>query len=219
MTLKAILFDFDDTLGDREKYAYALYREIVEKAVPNKSELEKEELVQHCMVLDQHGDTNKYFIYEKIKEFHGVDLGEDINTVWEENLWRYAVTFPHVKEILETLKNSGYLLGIITNGDAVGQRKKIQTAGIESYFDTIVISGEIGIKKPDVRIFQIAAKQLNVKEEECLMVGDLFYRDVMGALNAGMDAVWIWPHGNREIHTNVKKISHIKEIIQLVNIH
>ena len=66
---------------------------------------------------------------------------------------------------------------------------KLDTAGIRELFDVVVVSGDIGIYKPDRRIFDEAVKRAGVKNEESLFVGDHPINDVEGALGANMKVI------------------------------
>lgn len=92
-------------------------------------------------------------------------------------------------ELLNHLKGR-YSLSIITNGFPESQHVKLKSSGIGQYFDHVFISEEVGIHKPDPRIFQHAMRQSGATSgDACMMVGDTFQTDVFGALNAGMQAV------------------------------
>ncbi len=67
--------------------------------------------------------------------------------------------------------------------------------GLARFFEVIVDSGEVGIEKPDVRVFEFALRGMNVRAEEAVYVGDVFKVDVLGARAAGMRAILIDPHG------------------------
>ena len=79
MTLKAILFDFDDTLGNRDAYAYDCYRAIIEANTDIQDPLYLEAIVQNCMVWDQHGDVNKQYIKEMLQSTYGISLPSKIS--------------------------------------------------------------------------------------------------------------------------------------------
>lgn len=83
-------------------------------------------------------------------------------------------------------------LGIITNGEPVHQRKKIASLGISKWIkeEAIIISGDHKFHKPDQRIFQLMAERLELDGTQLLHVGDAFDLDVVGAVEAGWDAVW-----------------------------
>ncbi len=85
-------------------------------------------------------------------------------------------------------------LALVTNGPPDIQRLKIDQAGIGSRFSAVLISGEIGIGKPDPAIFLRALELLGVAPAHAVMVGDNWERDITGALSAGVRAVWI-SHG------------------------
>ncbi len=90
-----------------------------------------------------------------------------------------------------TLKElrSSYKLGLITNGPADLQSAKISAAGLERFFDSIVISGKEGIGKPDSGIFERALDALGVSPDTAVMVGDSYSRDIIGARDSGIRAI------------------------------
>ena len=102
---------------------------------------------------------------------------------------RYPL-YPDADELLANLCGS-YKLGVVTNGIAALQRKKWHGSGLEHWFEAIAISGEVAIGKPEKGIFEWVANQLEVKLENCLMVGDNSDRDVQGGINAGTKTVWL----------------------------
>ena len=94
----------------------------------------------------------------------------------------------------------------------------IAVLGIESLFDCIVLSGELGIQKPDRRIFDHTAKLLGVTNEECVFVGDDPDSDISGALNAGMEADWLDReeyHGTFAGEPHVYRVRSVKEYFLL----
>lgn len=99
--------------------------------------------------------------------------------------------FDDVSEVFSTLRESGIQVALITNGASDTQRDKLRTLNIEHWFDAIVISGEIGIAKPDVRIFAPVIAQLNVEPGCIWHVGDNLITDVGGARAAGISSVWL----------------------------
>lgn len=220
MTLKAVLFDFDDTIGDREKYARAAYEEALEK-ISDISGLEKEAVLQACMVYDQQGNTDKNYVSDRIEREFGICLKDcteshDFNEWWEANLWRFTVVFENAEKTLKAIREKGYLTGIVTNGSAYGQNLKLERSGLKDMFDAVVVSGDFGVHKPDPAIFREAAKRLNVSCEECMFVGDTFPKDILGAGRAGMKPVWIWTHGPRVMKADLPVISDISQITELL---
>lgn len=213
--MKAIFFDFDNTLGNREKYAYLTYKEIFSEHKFGLSGIYLENIIQKCLLYDQHGYIGCEYVRQALKNRDGIDLGDHFAEEWKNRIWHYAELAPHVTDVLLELKRRGYFLGIITNGGVFEQRKKIEMTKLDKIVDFILISDEIGIKKPDPRIFQIAAKRNNFSPEECAYVGDQFPVDIFGAMQAGFKPIWYWP-GNRLC--GVKEICCINDLRNLVNI-
>jgi putative hydrolase of the HAD superfamily len=98
--------------------------------------------------------------------------------------------FPEVHGELELLQ-SEYVLGLLTNGASEIQREKIARSGLERFFASIVISGEAGVGKPNRAIFELALSQLRAQPDSAVMVGDNLGRDVRGAKDARIAAVWV----------------------------
>ncbi|GAK10678.1 2-haloalkanoic acid dehalogenase [Geomicrobium sp. JCM 19039] len=62
--------------------------------------------------------------------------------------------------------------------------------GINKYCDSVIISDEVGLRKPDARIFALGIEQLNVQPEQALYVGDQYDTDIIGSRNKGLKAAW-----------------------------
>ena len=96
-------------------------------------------------------------------------------------------------ELLDYLKPH-YKMHIISNGFREVQYKKIENAGLSSYFDQIILSEDAGVNKPNPLIFDLALKQAAAKREETLMIGDSWEADIQGAYNAKIDQLWFNPN-------------------------
>lgn len=123
--------------------------------------------------------------YERLRAYHDT-----------ENLWEDVIEGTHAA--LDALR-SRYRLGVVSNANGT-VKHLFRRLGLADYFETIVDSGEAGVEKPDVRIFQLALRDLNVDPTSAVYVGDLFKIDVLGARAAGMRAVLIDPDGSRCDH-------------------
>lgn len=125
-----------------------------------------------------------------------------------EHLWRVyidrlaaAVTcHPDVLEGLRRLKANSWNIGVATNGSSDIQRAKVQAAGLADLIDGIAASGDIDVRKPDPRLFELAAARCGTQLTPTdWMIGDNPETDIVGARNAGLRAVWVrgrpWPEG------------------------
>lgn len=192
--IKAILFDFDGTLSNRQMNAYLMYRVFLRSYFPDLNEIEFEAVLQDMLTFDCNGTTATHQRMIPFINKYGDLLPDDFNNRFTEfslkNMYRFTVLKDETIEVLEKLKGK-YRLGILSNGNPFSQHHKISQVKIEKYFDTVIVSGDLGIHKPDAAIFEYAAKQLGVKCEECLMIGDVFSSDILGAIRSGMTPVWI----------------------------
>lgn len=119
--------------------------------------------------------------------------------------------FPDVIPLLEKYKDTPK--GIIANGDGEQQRQKLKNAGIDHYFDVVVISSDIGIHKPDPGIFIHAVKLAGKEPSQCWYIGDKVDTDAKAAKDAGLTGVWL----NRKFIDEKKEP--VPEVISLFDLN
>ncbi len=95
-----------------------------------------------------------------------------------------------VREALSELK-SKYRIGMISNGLTDSATEVLRIEGLLDYFEEIVISKDVGYRKPNPRIFTYSLARLGVKPQESLFVGDSYVQDVLGAGQVGMKTIWL----------------------------
>jgi HAD superfamily hydrolase (TIGR01662 family) len=104
--------------------------------------------------------------------------------------------FSDARHCLETLRDDGLPLGIVSNSRGEGSvRELLGQAKIDAFFAVVVSSGTEGVRKPDPEIFHRATSRLGVQPGEAVHVGDLAYTDAKGAIAAGLHGVWLNRHG------------------------
>ncbi|MFH1688020.1 MAG: HAD family hydrolase [bacterium] len=103
---------------------------------------------------------------------------------------RHHPVFDDVFPCLEQLKGE-YRLAMLTNGTIDLQTEKIDGADLRRWFEVITISGEIGIGKPDRRVFDLTLERLGLGPDQVVMVGDSLKSDIGGANNVGIKAIWV----------------------------
>ena len=105
---------------------------------------------------------------------------------------------PGAVSLLDSLKGKAKL-GIITNGFTALQQIRLERTGLRDYFDALIISEQVGVPKPDPRIFDYALEQAgNPDRSRVLMVGDTAESDIRGGINSGLSTVWLNPHGRAQ---------------------
>jgi len=117
------------------------------------------------------------------------------------HLW--GATEPGTVESLARLRAAGIRLAVISNSDGRAAAA-LEAGGLLDQFEFVIDSGEVGVEKPDPRIFQIALERMGLDPADALYVGDLYEVDAMGARAAGLDVVLLDPsgeHSGRDVKT------------------
>lgn len=190
--IKAVLFDLDDTLLDRNTSLVWQVKQQYDRLYAHLQCIPKSDYVAKYIILDDRGRTAKDRLYQQILRDFDIEglTWEDFYQDYQVNFWHEGLfLFPGLQEVLTSLKQRGILLGIITNGSA-SQMRKICALGIEVYFDVILISGQEGVKKPNPEIFRRALARLNVSAGESVFVGDNPVADIGGAKQVGLKTIW-----------------------------
>jgi putative hydrolase of the HAD superfamily len=99
--------------------------------------------------------------------------------------------YPESRAFLDTLRARGLPLALVTNGDVVQQRDKIERHGLAAYFGAILIEGEFGCGKPEERVYREALRRLGLTPEGVWMVGDNLEWDALAPQRLGMTGVWL----------------------------
>ena len=140
--------------------------------------------------------TTRYYLRETLAEYGYPDVSEDLLTAVLEGY--YAVSqeswLPDEEAIptLEALKERSYPLGLISNAaDDADVQTLVDKADICAYFDQVLSSAALGIRKPDPRVFQPLLDHWRLAPERVAMVGDTLGADILGAQNAGLFSIWV----------------------------
>jgi putative hydrolase of the HAD superfamily len=190
--LKAVLFDLDGTLLDRDKSIEQFIAAQYDRLDRRLNYITKLAYTNRFIELDCHGHVWKDEVYRSlVDEFKvdGIDWQELLHD-YETQFQFHCIPFSGLVKMLNKLKQQGYLLGIISNGRSKFQMSAISGLGIKDYFDVILISETEGIRKPHPEIFHRAIYRLGVSAQESIFVGDNPDADIMGAKNAKMQAIW-----------------------------
>ncbi len=122
------------------------------------------------------------------------DKPPGLDQLFERYLVEYRAAwaaFQDTARVLDQLRSERFRLGLLTNGNAQQQLDKLKRIGILDAFDTVCISEEIGVQKPDPRAFEMLAGRLGCSLDECLFIGDNPDQDIAGAIGAGMRAALV----------------------------
>ena len=108
-----------------------------------------------------------------------------------------TILFPHAIEILNYLTTKNYQLHLITNGFEKTQHSKLKYSGLDRYFTEVITSEGSNSLKPNKAIFDYAFQKTGATPQESIMLGDSVDVDIIGAMNAGIDQVFINHHNIR----------------------
>ena len=203
---KAVLWDLDDTLYSRRASAEKVFPGMLkEHLYPSASEDFLKEAAAYMMTQVKRNTMIHEDMFQALIAKYPPELPYDRSSCVDHyylHFPEFVEPFPETFGILDQLRSAGIKTGIITNipnHRVAPQWAKIRALGLPEKMDVIIVSGELGIHKPDVRIFEHAANALGVKPEECVFVGDDPDTDIPGALAAGMETVWldVWNSENR----------------------
>ena len=227
---KDIFFDLDRTLWDFDAAAEVAFERIYEKynlkelGIPSAHEFHEVyhplneklwELYRANLITKD--DLNRTRFLKPLEHYgiHNVDLADHLSedyVYWSPRIVRLV---PGTMELLDYLKPK-YHLHLITNGFQEVQHTKLSGSGMEPYFETLTVSEEVGVKKPNPEIFQYALMKAGANPEESLMIGDEMDVDIDGARAAGMDQVFFNPsreHAEGERTFEVHELLEIKQIL------
>jgi putative hydrolase of the HAD superfamily len=193
--MNCVLFDLDDTLIDRQATVSAFALPFIEqfrsKLQPNVC---TKTLRENLITIDRGG----YALHsERAISIQSLPIWqqspptqEQLSNYWQQWIPNHSVLMNGAKKCLSDLRSLGYSLGVVTNGKTRNQSDKLRSSGLDSYFDCIVISENVGVKKPDAAIFELALTQLGCNANDAFFVGDHLKNDYLGALEAGLNPIW-----------------------------
>jgi putative hydrolase of the HAD superfamily len=240
---KAVLIDWDDTIGDFIGAAKLALQEMYDKYHLSDYFASHEEFVSlykpHNIELwDKYGKDLVTKAFLRVDRFlwpllHGSKVGErqeakgerqDLTALAEQMSEDFLhLTTAHfsllegAEELVRYLAEK-YPLTVVTNGFVEVQYEKFDRSGLRDCFAHIVLSEEVGCQKPNPRIYEEALRMNGVSAEEAVMIGDSWNSDIQGAINAGIDQIWIrksqdpLPNGQSATYI-VKSLAEVMEIL------
>ncbi len=200
---KHILFDLDNTIWDFEtnskqslQEVYGIYQlDASFDSFDHFYGLYKERNHQLWAAYSQKQISKKYLNNERffypLNEvgIKNKDLADEIGAEYLTICANKTALMPYAKELLDYLAGK-YKMHILSNGFAEVQYHKLKNSNLDTYFDRVILSEQVGVLKPDKHIFNFAVTSLNSRKKEIVMIGDNFKADIIGAKNAGIDQIY-----------------------------
>jgi len=205
----AVLLDLDDTLVDHlgasRAGLAAIQREVGQLPDVSAGDLER---VYNEILLAMHNDVVHGLIdrqqapLERLRRFfrhYGCEAA-DPEIVTARRVYREAYltarqAVPGAHALLSAL-HGRVKIGVVTDNIVAEQVEKLRLYDMTQFVDELVVSQEVGVSKPDPKLFRVALERLDCVAENTVMVGDSWDRDVLGACGVGIRAVWLNRHGS-----------------------
>ena len=225
--LKAVIFDLDNTLYDYDA-AHAVAWQTLRVFATGALRVTPEEFDALHAAADRTlrertgggcaAIHNRLLRYQALLELsHGpVGLAPEMAKLYWTALLAAMRLSPGAREALVALKGMGLVTGVCTNMTADYQFEKLNRLGIMPLIDFIVTSEEVSAEKPEQRIFDACAKKAGCANGECAFVGDQLKGDILGALGAGMKAIWYCPRGEAEAPEGATVIASLEALPGLI---
>lgn len=226
--IKAVIFDVDNTLYDFTKAHKAAFRALSayaeERLGISREAFERLHRETQKELRAYMGETavlhNRCIRYQAMLEKACLPLYPhvlEMNDLYWETLLTEAVPSVNARETMQMLKQRGIRIGIGTDMTARMQFRKLETLGMLAYVDFLVSSEEAGAEKPAPSFFARCAEKADCGKKECLFVGDSLRKDVLGALDAGMQAVWYCPGSPAEELEDVLRITDMRQLLETLS--
>jgi putative hydrolase of the HAD superfamily len=227
MNIKHVFFDLDHTLWDFEKNSELTFEKIFKEnsVTVNMDDflaIYKPLNLKYWKLYREEKVSKEELRYSRLKNsFDAInykvsdELIDKLADDFIENLANFNFLFEGTFELLDYLKDK-YTLHIITNGFEEIQSKKMINSKIHHYFNQIITSESVGVKKPNSRVFEFALEVANAEKENSVMIGDSLEADIKGALSIGLQAihcVFDAPKSTNEDFISVNSLLEIKEYL------
>jgi putative hydrolase of the HAD superfamily len=229
--IKVVIFDIDGTMLNHQ----GAQRAGLEKLYGTLDEARRVSVDEFVAIWQREADRywEQYqagkitFIQQRILRVKAVfdSLGEYATderamAIFHTYLAAYEGSWKLYDDVLPCLDSlSGYRLAVISNGDSSQQRRKLERTGIASRFESVVISGDLGVYKPAPEIFERSLQELSVSAEEAVYIGDHLEADALGAQRVGMWAIWLAREGYTKDPADVPVpiVNSLSQIVEIVD--
>ena len=206
--IKAVIFDADDTILNHkecEKQALQyLFDKIGEKYVDKYQDIFRP---LDWNLWNDVENKNNIIPVERIPEYRFENFFKKVsieyhdykkaNELFKEGFAKTCVLTENAYETIKYLYDKGYKIYVITNGIVELQKPRIMNSVISPYISDIIVSEEVGASKPNARIFNALLEREKLTSNNVIMIGDSLEKDIKGAHNANIKAIWY-------NHTNCK---------------
>lgn len=223
MRYKGLLLDIDNTLYDYNA-THNIAKKSVLKYCQDKFNLSINDIEKaydiarkrvHIELSETASSHNRLLYFQKMCEILMLNPLENSLVIYWDTFLENMKPFDEIYDLLERYKNK---ICLVTDLTAHIQYRKIKKLELDKYCSQIITSEEAGKEKPHPYMFIQALYKLNLKPNEVCIIGDSFKKDIFGATNMNIDAIWFNHEDKKESYENkqIKEVKTMKEILELV---
>lgn len=226
MRYKGLLLDIDNTLYDYNS-THSIAKQSVLKYCQDKFNLSIIDIEKaydvarkkvHIELAETASSHNRLLYFQKICEIlklNPLEHSLDIYNIYWDTFLENMKPFDGIYELLEMYKNN---ICLVTDLTAHIQYRKIKKLELDKYCTQIITSEEAGKEKPHPYMFMQALQKLNLQPNEVCMIGDSFKKDIFGAINMNIDAIWFNHENKKENYESeqIKEVKTMKDILELI---
>ena len=228
--IKAVIFDFGQTLVDSAKGFRTAEKEAQDKLFANLGLTVRQDFLalyrRYRTEFHDRSNFSRNSLWQEIFYYYCAAVDFDLLVRWETEYWetvkKHTTLFPEATGVLDALRTR-YKIALITNTQgqkSTGTHRISLYPELEDFFSVIIVAGEGGTPpKPDPQPFQQCLEKLGLSPSETVYIGDDWRIDICGARDAGMHAIWLkhhtvqrnWPAGEEAVPV----ITSLKELLDL----
>jgi len=184
----AVLFDLDNTLFDVEQYMTGAFADVA-RYLEAEHSVDRQQVYADLLDLWRTETSMYLHLFDDIVAEYDIDANiEHIVAVFNDHEPELE-PYEGVPELLNRLQKTGFTLGLVTDGTARRQRRKLDVLGLQQAFETVVLTDELGEAKPSPLPFNEAARRLNRSGKRCIYIGDNPQVDFAGAKKRDMSTI------------------------------
>lgn len=188
-----VMVDLDNTLSDRVSAVSAWVDEfIAENELPGEAR-------QWILDRDRDGYADRREVFDAVAVRYALSESVDsLLATYQRRVVELSTPTQGAISCLRDLRAEGFMVAIVSNGSTAQQHGKIDALGLRDLVDAVIVSGDLGIEKPDAGIFEAASRATEVPLDRAWMVGDSPIHDIAGAGRCGAKTAWLrrgreWP--------------------------
>jgi len=224
MKIKAVIFDLDNTLIDFMKFKSACIEEAADAMIDAGLNISREVLIKEAFSVYNQKTYEYRSVFDDIIKKHNKDNRKSdkilANAIiaYRRTKNAYLETYPQTRSTLIHLTKKGIKLAIVSDAPRMRAYLRLCSAKLQDFFDVVVTYDDTNKEKPSPEPFLYALKQLDLRPDECIYVGDNHEKDIVGAKKLGFITVFAQYGAKKKIEEKIcdYKLPYISKLKKIV---